>query len=490
MLKILSGNKVSELDQSFIKHENISSWQLMERASLAFSNWFMQSHGNSGDKVFVFCGPGNNGGDGLAIARQLFDKGFSVSVVLFSSLSNSSKDWQENFKMLPEDIGKFQFDDFDFQLADGGIIIDALFGIGINRPLEGKFLKAILSLNKIGGEKIAIDIPSGLPSDDLVEGEAFLADVTVSFQFPKLSLLVPDHVKFVGDLEVVDLGIPSSFLERFESPYYFIQSASVKQGHTKFHKFSHKGDFGRVLFIGGRKGKVGAIILSAKAALRTGSGLVHVWAEGSSEDVIHASALELMTEGEEVMKRIDDFDALGIGPGMGEIPEMVFEEILRSFRKPIVLDADALNMIARHSELWDLLPSGSILTPHVGEFDRLAGKSMDHFDRLKKAKTLAEKNKIYLVLKGAYTCISTPDGKQYFNSTGTKHMATAGSGDVLTGILTSFLGQGYSPFNACVAGVYHHGLAGEIASKEKVRGTIASDILEKIPESFLKLGID
>lgn len=490
MLSILPGKKIAELDKSYAREVGISSWELMERAAESFVSWFLKGFSGVQEKVFIFSGPGNNGGDGLAIARLLSEKGFAVSVVLFSSKENSSVDWQVNFDKLPEDISRYQYPEIDFELASSAIIIDALFGVGINRALGGEYLEVVNTLNQLSGKKISIDIPSGLPSDNLVEGVAFLADMTVSFQFPKLSLLIPEHSKYVGDLHIADIGIPDSFLDQFGSNKSFVQASDIQKMHKRFDNFSHKGDFGRILLIGGRGGKVGAIILSTCSAMRTGSGLVHVWAEGASKDVIHISCCEAMVEGEKILDELDKFDALGIGPGLGEVPQDLLRNIFQSTGKPMVLDADALNVLSKHPELWDLIPKGSILTPHLKEFERLTGKSSHHFERLDKASEYAVQHKVYLVLKGAFTSISTPDGKQYFNSTGNKHMATAGSGDVLTGMITSFLGQGYDPLNASLCGVFHHGLAGEIASKTKARGMIATDIIESIPSSFLEMQID
>lgn len=490
MLSILPGHKIAALDKSYIKEVSISSWELMETAAESFVSWFLNSYANDRKKIFVFVGPGNNGGDGLAIARLLFDRGYPVTVVLFSDKENSSEDWQKNYDMLPEDIGRFEYSNLDLNLVSDAVVIDALFGVGINRPLEGEYRDAVISLNHLSGEKIAVDNPSGIPSDSLVQGEAFEADVTVSFQFPKLSLLILEHNKYVGNLYVADIGIPDDFLKQFADQKFYLRTEDIPALHKYFHKFSHKGDFGRILLIGGRKGKVGAIILSAKSALRTGSGLVQVWAEGSSADVIHMSCTEVMIEDENIIRDLGQFDAVGIGPGLGEVPVMLLGQVLRSFTRPMVLDADALNILSEHHELWDYIPKGSVLTPHLKEFERLVGKSEHHFERLKMASDLAQAHQVYVVLKGAFTCISSPDGKQYFNPTGNKHMATAGSGDVLTGMITSFLGQGYSPLNACICGVFHHGLAGEIASKQKGRGTMASDIIDHIPSSFLEMNID
>ncbi|EOZ96809.1 NAD(P)HX epimerase [Indibacter alkaliphilus LW1] len=490
MLSILSGNQVAKLDKAYIQSENISSWELMERAALSFVRDFFKRFQNSKKKIFVFVGPGNNGGDGLAIARLIADRGYKVSVITFSEKEKCSKDYVINFEKLPENTGVILEKDFNYELAEDGIVIDALFGVGINRPLEGVFLKAVKRLNELHANKIAVDIPSGLPADELVEGEAFLAELTVSFQFPKFSLLFPEHAKYIGELLVASIGIPEDFLMKFERRRFFMQESDMLPRHKKFHAFSHKGDFGRILLIGGRRGKAGAIILSARAALRTGSGLVHVWADDSAVIPLHNNCIEAMYLDGEKLVSMDDFDALGIGPGLGQVDVSELEGILKSFRKPLVLDADALNLLSENPQLWANLPENSILTPHLKEFERISGKAKNQMERLEKARSLASDNKVYLVLKGAFTCVSAPDGTQYFNSTGNKHMATAGSGDVLTGMLTAMLGQGYSPLDACLCAVFHHGLAGQVASKTKGRGTIASDIIESIPQTFLDLGID
>ena len=324
-----------------------------------------------------------------------------------------------------------------------------------------------------------------------MEGAAFHADITCTFQFPKLGLLVPEHAGYTGEIEVLDIGIPSSFLKSFGQNRCFVQQGDVPPLHKHFNSFSHKGDFGKILLIGGSIGKMGAILLSSKAALRTGSGLVHVHAPFEERFVLQVGAPEVMVSDKLNFSKIGLFDALGIGPGWGtDVDPYYLEKILKSAKKPVVIDADGLNLLSKNKHLLQSLPSNSILTPHLKEFERLVGTSKDHFDRLDKAREFSSKFGIYLILKGAFTSISCPDGIQYFNSTGTKYMATAGSGDVLTGMITSFLGQGYSPFQAAICGVYHHGLAGELASQNKRRGMIASDIINAIPETYLNLGID
>lgn len=490
MLSIIQGSKVSELDKAYCQQENISSLELMERAAKGFCDWFFAAFPYSDITIKIFCGPGNNGGDGLAIARLLSLSGYDVSVIYFKEVNACSDDYQKNFEKLPAEIRITSVEDFDFLTAD--VLIDGIFGVGINRPVEGVYLKVLQFLNLSEGEKIAIDIPSGIPSDQILKGEAFKADYTLTFQFPKLSLLLPEHATYTGEVIKVDIGIGNEFLERFSDNRYFLEEDSIKKLHQTSHRFSHKGDYGKLACIGGGKGKVGAILLTAKAALRTGSGLVSLIIPESERLIPQIALTEAMVLTEVEEKELQNFDVLAVGPGWGTSSESLnqLKTIFGSFRKPIVIDADGLNLLAKNKELLEQLPAGSILTPHLKEFDRLAGESKDQVERFEKAIAFAQKYQIYLVLKGAYTSIFTPEGIQFFNSTGNQYMATGGSGDVLTGIIASLLGQGYSSKEAAMCGVYHHGLAGELASRKLKRGTIASDIIIRIPQTFHKLEID
>lgn len=491
MLEIIEGNRVSELDKAFVKSEGISSWDLMEKAAKSFYNWFKPRFTNFSNEIFIFCGPGNNGGDGLAVARLLEMDGFKVSVVTFEEVLNCSQDYQINFNKLPLGVKVLVYESLEFDLVKNCICIDAIFGVGVNRPLSGKYLKTINSLNKVNATKIAIDLPSGIPADTILDGEAFHADFTCTFQFPKLGLLIPEHADFTGKIEVLDIGIPESFLKSFSQKRYYVQKKDIPSFHRKFNNFSHKGDFGRILLIGGDQGKMGAILLCSRAALRTGSGLVHVFAPWDERLVLQVGAPEVMVVNDFSLSDLGIFDAIGIGPGWGlEVDPNYFEMILQSFNSPVVIDADGLNILSKNPSLLNAIPPNSILTPHIKEFERLAGPCKDQIERLEKAREFSLNHKVFLVLKGAFTCITCPDGSQYFNSSGNKYMATAGSGDVLTGMIASFLGQGYDPLSAVICGVFQHGLAGDLASVKKRRGMIASDILEAIPQTYLNLDIE
>lgn len=488
MQKILSGVQVKELDAQQLKLTGQSSLELMEVASKAFVNWFLQQGFSTNQPIQIAVGGGNNGGDGLAIARLLSELSYEVTILkCFDSLAEVSEDGLLNFKRLPKSIEILNFGDWGF--FDHGVLIDAYLGVGLKGPLRPEARKVIQKLNDYHGTCISIDVPSGLPSDEVSKDLAMKADFTVSFEFPKKSLLFPEHAEYVGDLIVLKIGIVEEAYTGLHSNWYYLERGDIPSLHKVFNRFSYKGDMGKIMLIGGSPGKIGALILCAKSALRTGSGLVTCHLEDSERMIIQTAVPEAMASWG-LIPTPEFYDAVGIGPGWGtENRERLFKQFLVDFKKPIVLDADGLNLLARNRDLLSLVPKYSILTPHIGEFNRLVGTATNHLDRLVMAKEFAVDNQLILVLKGANTVISLPDGKQVFNSSGNKYMATGGSGDVLTGMITSYLGMGYSPENAALCGVYHHGLAGEIASKSKRRSMIASDIIDAISETYIQLNI-
>ncbi len=495
MQKILTGDTVKDLDQAYVSGENISSFQLMERAANAFCDWFKDQFSNK-PSIAVFCGKGNNGGDGLAIARLLFQSGHKVHVFTIGDTQNGSEDFIKNLGILPETIPLVSWENAKGLETD--IIIDGVFGVGINRPLAGEYLELIQLMNSLEATKIAIDLPSGLPADALIEGEAFNADHTVSFQLPKLSLLVPEHVRYTGELHVKSIGIGPAYFEKYDSTKYFFSGENLLQLHKRFHRFSHKGDFGKVMLAGGSYGKIGAVCLAASAALRTGSGLVFAFVPRCGVEIVQTALPEVMAmasdQEEEISATLsfEKIDAVGIGPGIGtgDHASQAVYQVLSKFKGSTVLDADALNLLSSHKSWYKLLHEKVILTPHLIEFERLAGPCEDHFERMEKARSFAMEHGCTLVLKGANTLISFPDGQQVFNSSGTHFMATGGSGDVLTGMLTSLLGQGYGMKAAAICGVFHHGHAGELSGQKRGRGTIASDLIASIPKSFKYFRVD
>lgn len=487
MLKLLSGVHVKSLDAAFTQFKGISSLDLMENAASAFVDWFLENRFPQASTVYIFAGKGNNGGDGVAIARLLSFAGISVVLIHIDKFENCSPDNQANRLRLPKEVIALQLEDFDWKFADSSILIDALLGVGLTGPLSSRLAEIVQQINTIDCIKIAVDLPSGLPADDVLQGDAIRADFTVSFQFPKLSLLFPEHASCTGKLIIADIGIPQDFIQKFEGDRFLIQQEDILPLHAKTNDFIHKGDMGKVMLVGGSKGKVGSILLASQAALRTGSGLVYANIPADEPLTCQVAYPEIMYTSE----LLDDLDALGIGPGWGTTLDP--KELARLFQKykfPLVLDADAINLIAKYPKLLQTVPRDSIFTPHLKEFERLVGPCENHKVRLEKAKLFAVTHRVIVVLKGAFTCISTPQGDQYFNTSGNKYMATAGSGDVLTGMISSLLGQGYSPQNAALVGVFHHGLAGDIAARTKNRGLIASDIIQAIPVTFIELGVE
>ncbi len=495
-MKILSADQIKAGDAYTIREESIASIELMERASKAFVNWFIE-HYDATRKVGIVCGTGNNGGDGLAIARLLSDWNYQVKVWIVRGGIKESPDFITNLKRLEKMSIQEITTSADCELfSDRDILIDAIFGTGLSRPVEGIYAKVIDCLNRSKAIKLAVDIPSGLRVDQHSEGEIFKANHTVSFQNPKLAFLMPENQQFVGEWHLIDIGLSKKFLREIETSYSFTTLKYAKRIIRPRSRFDHKGKFGHALLIAGSTGKIGAAVLAARAALRSGLGLLTVHVPQSGYSIIQTAVPEAMATIDQSAdyfsgREVEDFyDALGIGPGLGQADESVkgLEEILNKFRKPIVIDADALNILSVNPEFQKLIPVGSILTPHPGEFERMVGPWKNDFDRLEKLKELAGRIQSVVILKGAYSAIATPDKKVFFNSTGNPGMATGGSGDVLTGILTSLLAQSYQAKDAAILGVYLHGLAGDLAVREKGQNSlIAGDLIDFLASAFKKI---
>jgi NAD(P)H-hydrate epimerase len=488
MQKIYSGSQVKYLDQTFLEKSGMTSHELMEKAAIEFVTWFLDENFPKDIQILIVAGPGNNGGDGFAIARLLAEDNYSIKVVeMFDSNQKLSPDGSQNKELLPLRIPCFTWNAFDVNSAD--ILIDCYLGVGLKGPLRDEAVAKIAWINQFKGKIISVDLPSGLPSEEGEFVAAVHSDVTVTFQFPKLSLFAPEYAMFSGALVVLPIGITVMDSEQLLTNRYYLQAQDLKPLHRIYNRFSFKGDFGKILIVGGSYGKMGAVQLSCKSALRAGAGLVTCLVDEIGIPILQTAIPEVMCI---PLEKVDlsGFDSIGIGPGWGiSNRKKVFIHILENFNKPIVIDADGINLLAENPELIRLIPKNSILTPHIGEFQRLVGPSKDYFDRIEKAKSFSVENELLIVLKGANSLIALPDGRQIFNSSGTQYMGTAGSGDVLTGMIAAYLGMGYTPENATLCGIFHHGLAGELAGKSKRRGLIASDIIEAIPATYLELGI-
>ncbi|MHA7130934.1 NAD(P)H-hydrate dehydratase [Algoriphagus namhaensis] len=486
MIKLLRGDELKRLDENHLRLSGQASDELMEQAARAFCDWFLTRFSLE-SRITIFCGAGNNGGDGFAIARILHEAGYTISVFFcFDGDAELSPDARINFARLPAAIMRRRWDE-EKEAMD--VLIDAYLGVGLKGELRDKARKILEMLNGINAFKVSVDLPSGLPADEIGEQGVFRADQTITFAQPKLSLFLPENAAFIGDLEVLDIGIWPEAADEFESDKYYLEQKDIKFRHLTYHRFSHKGDFGKVCLVGGSPGKMGAILMSGESALRTGTGLLFLQIDPSENLLAQLTLKEAMVLSSEEVDW-DSYDAMGIGPGWGTTNRAeLLERIFEKYNGKLVLDADALNLMSQHPDLFNKMPNNTVITPHLIEFDRLAGRSANQLERWEKAKALAQEKSCFVVLKGANTLINFPDGRQIFNSTGTKYMGTGGAGDVLTGMIASFLGQGYTPDNACLCAVYHHGLAGELAAASKNRGMIARDIIQEIPRTFVELGI-
>jgi NAD(P)H-hydrate epimerase len=496
-MRILSTEQIRKLDAHTIEHEPIASIDLMERASRAFVEWFVVRIDTS-KKVGVVAGTGNNGGDGLAIARMLFDWGFEVKVWMLFGGVPESEDFKINRTRLPArvDIREVRSERDEVSFRDTDVVIDAIFGSGLTRPPSGLYAKTIGLVNESQALKIAVDIPSGLMADAHSSGEIVRADYTVSFQLPKLAFLLPEAYSFTGEWVLVDIGLDKKFIRQASTPYFYVRIKDVQKILRERSKFDHKGTFGHALLIAGSYGKMGAAVLAARAALRSGLGLLSTHIPGCGYAVMQTAVPEAMAQvdaDERVFTEPPDFapyTTLGIGPGLGRDGRSAraLALTLERFRNPVVLDADALNIMGDNRDLFRLIPEGSILTPHPREFQRLSGPWKDDFERLAMQKELAVSLKAVVVLKGAHTSIASDNGLVYFNSTGNPGMATGGTGDVLTGVLTGLLAQKYRPIEAAIAGVFLHGLAGDVAAARcGMDALIASDLIGALPDAFLKV---
>jgi NAD(P)H-hydrate epimerase len=497
MIKILSAAQIKELDVYTIQHEPVSSIELMERACRAFTNWLVERY-DATHRIGIICGTGNNGGDGLGIARMLHEWNYPVKVWVVQGGVKETPDFQINLERLENKVSVSEITStVKAELfSDRTLLIDAVFGSGLSRPIEGIYEETIDCLNSIKAIKIAVDIPSGLSVDHHSTGEIFRAHHTVSFQLPKLCFFMPENHIYTGELHLVDIGLSKKGMAEIQTPLYYTTLKSVKKSGKHRGKFDHKGKFGHALLIAGSTGKMGACVLSARACLRSGVGLLTTQVPKSGNAIVQTSVPEAMT----LLDNSDDhfsnpqaddqFQTIGIGPGLGQHVETktALAKLLEKFRKPMVIDADALNLLAAHSELQMLIPEGSILTPHSKEFERLAGGWSNDFERLLKLQRFSKKINSVVILKGANSTIACPSGNTFFNSTGNPGMATAGSGDVLTGILIGLLAQGYSAEEAAIMGVFVHGLAGDLAVREKgMPSLIAGDLVDFLPSAFKKL---
>ena len=502
-MKIFTSAQIQELDKYTIDHEPVKSIDLMERAAKALTTAIMQEW-TEHTPVVVFAGPGNNGGDALAVARMLAAEKFSVSVYLFNIHNKLSENCEINKKRLI-DGKKARFTEINLNfdppaLKAGTLVVDGLFGTGLDKPLMGGFASLVKYINQSSARVVSLDVPSGLMCEDNsynIRTNIIHADLTLTLQQKKLAMLMPDMQAFLGQVKVLDIRLSPDYIRNTEAPYRILEEAELRPRMRLRDDFAHKGTMGHALIIAGSCGMAGASVLATKACLRAGAGKVTVHTPKRNYNIMQISVPEavLQMDHEETYfsesVESDEFDSLGIGPGLGHNESSAIALIgqIKRTSCPIVVDADALNILGNHQAWIQQLPQGIILTPHPGEFDRLAGTaSNSSYERLMRARELAEHLSGYILLKGHYTALCLPDGHIVFNPTGNSGMATAGSGDVLTGILTGLLARGYKQADACMLGMYLHGLAGDLAVRETGKECLlASDIIRFMPQAFQRL---
>lgn len=502
-MKLFTTSDIRNLDKYTIEKEPVSSVELMERAAKKFVDEFISRFDKS-RHVYVFAGYGNNGGDALTVARMLLSKSYEVHAFLCNPEKRLSSDCRINKdRLLEEPNMRFTEINSEFippPLTEQDVVIDGLFGSGLDKPLTGGFAGLARYINASPASVVAVDIPSGLFGEDTgipAEQSIVKADLTLTFQFPKLSFLFPENAPYIGECKILDINIHPDAIKTVDSDFYLLEKEDVVKLLKKRNLFSHKGNYGHGLLFTGSFGKIGAGILSAKACLRSGIGLLTTHIPECGISAMHTAVPETMLNVDTADHNITEFpdlapySAFAAGPGLGTSPQTsaFLENLLSEVGiRPIVLDADALNIISTWPVVDNAFPDNCILTPHPKEFDRLAGDSQTAYERLTKARRFAREHKVFIILKGAYTAITCPDGTCFFNTTGNPGMATGGSGDVLTGMILSFLAQGYSPKNASVLGVYLHGLAGDVAAEKlSEESMIAGDIVNNIGEAFLRL---
>ena len=504
-MKFFTTTQIAELDQYTIANEPIEAIDLMERASLQLADWITTRFDTS-HRIAVFAGPGNNGGDALAVSRMLASKNYQVEVYIPDAGQKFTESFLINLDRLKGlvEVKPIIWNNEEVlpDLSDYDFILDGLFGSGLSRPLSGFPAQLVKYLNHSGIPIISIDIPSGLMGEDNRgnDPEAIIqATYTLTFQFPKLSFFFRENEQFTGKWEVLDIGLHPAGIDQTATLWYYSDLKTMVSILKPRGKFSHKGTFGHALLVAGSYGKMGAAVLAAKGCLRSGVGLLSVHIPRSANQIIQIAVPEAMVsmdKSENVITSIPNltnYKAIGIGPGIGKDNQTAnaLRLLLENYHAPLVIDADALNLLSANPEMIKLIPEGSILTPHPLEFERLAGHAASDFDRLNIALNFAMDHRIVLILKGAYTAIALPDGSCWFNSTGNPGMATGGSGDVLTGILTGLLAQGYTPRETALLGVYLHGLSGDLClSGSSIESLLAGDIADQLGRAFSILKSD
>lgn len=477
----------------------------MERAAKACFEWikpFVDSVSHIQNPSFaIVAGIGNNGGDGLALARMLHDEKIDVQVFVVGNASKCSEDFSENLARLKAERIDYYTIDLESvpDFSSFNFIIDSIFGTGINRPVSKDYTDLFQRIATAKAKVISIDLPSGLMADQPIEVDAVAirADVVLTFQNPKLALLLNEHGHLVGDVKILDIGLHADYLQSVPVKHNYFTSYDAKMVRKRRPRFSHKGTYGHCLVLGGSQDMWGAPGMTAKACLRAGAGLVTVHTGSRGASILHGLLPEVMVLSDSepgFISQLPDlkkYSHILVGPGLGQNPasEQVLKSLIQVSNVPLVIDADALNILANNPTWLSFLPKGTILTPHPGEFARLVGKKPSHFEAMQMQAEWSRKFAVTIVLKGAHTSVSLSDGSIWVNSSGNPGMASAGMGDALTGIIGGLLASGYSSAEAAIFGVYLHGHAGDMALNEQsFESLLATDLIDHIGKAFQSIG--
>ncbi len=501
-MKIFTANQIAEIDRATLNKQSLTEYDIISRVAKELATWLKSNYLKRKQKVVIFAGEGNNGNDAISLSSKLGVRDFDCDLYIVKTGIKTST----TRKQLIEELyvfGSVRIKEIKSEsdipdIAVDSLVIDGLFGTGLTRTVDGIYSKVIHAINTSYAKVVSIDLPSGILADNRVDDNDFVivkANCTLTLEFPKLCMFFKENYKYVGDWHILNIGLDAEIRERLTTPYGMIIDDTVRRFLRKRGKYSHKGDYGHGLLVAGSFGMGGAAVLAARGALRAGLGLITAHIPNRLYNIVQITVPEAICnidQSENLFTScsncdFDSYDVVAVGPGLGKAPETVnaLKELLEKCDKPMVIDADAINIIASHKELISLIPRNSVLTPHPKEFERLVGSSRDSLDAFTKQRDFSVNNLVTVVLKGANTTVSTPDGNLWFNTTGNPGMATAGSGDVLCGVIMGLMAQGYPAKEAAITGVYIHSLSGDIvAAKYGEASLIASDIIDHLGEAF------
>jgi len=495
MTKLLSCSEIKELDSKTIENKKITSLDLMSDAVLAVEKWITKNY-KKNQKFSIICGNGNNGADGILLSCKLMLKNYKIKTYYINEVGSSEFNHQFNYaKKIELNLEKIDFDDLKL-IEFSGVIIDCIFGVGLNREIKGQYLKLINFVNSLKKKIISIDTPSGIPADTYYSSNHIIPDKVLTFHVPKLTFFFSEYLDKIKNVEILDIGLDNSEYRRMAGVAELIDINIISKIYRPRKKTTHKGDCGHALLFAGYEGKYGASILCGKSLFRSGAGLLTFLCDEKTKEIIYKSLPEAMTsdtiikEQYSISAEIKKYKVIGIGPGLGTSKQVIeiFKKIISEVHYPIVVDADGLNILSKDKGLFEKLPRESILTPHIGEFKRFAGNFENSNEKIMLQRRISKKYGLNIVLKGPYTTMTDSKGDLYINTSGNSGLATAGSGDVLTGIITGLLAQNYTPFNAMISGVFLHGLSADIAVKKShVNSLIASDITENLSSAYKAL---